>query len=64
MYAGRTLACADHIVSLHQPHVRPIVRVKVTAKTEFGAKLTVSLVDGYAEVTTLSWGLPTTNPKI
>ena len=40
---------------LHQPHVRPIVRGKATAKTEFGAKLTVSLVDGCAEVTTLSW---------
>lgn len=25
------------------------------AKTEFGAKLTVSVVEGYAEVTTLSW---------
>jgi len=55
MYASRTHGCADRIVSLHQPYVRPIVRGKVTAKTEFGAKLTVSLVDGYAEVTTLSW---------
>ena len=55
MYANRTHGCADRIVSLHQPYVRPIVRGKVTAKTEFGAKLTVSIVDGYAEVTTLSW---------
>jgi IS5 family transposase len=55
MYASRTHGCADRIVSLHQPYVRPIVRGKATAKTEFGAKLTVSLVDGYAEVTTLSW---------
>jgi IS5 family transposase len=55
MYASRTHGCADRIVSLHQPYVRPIVRGKATAKTEFGAKLTVSLMDGYAEVTTLSW---------
>jgi IS5 family transposase len=55
MYANRTHGCSDRIVSLHQPYVRPIVRGKATAKTEFGAKLTVSLVDGYAEVTTLSW---------
>jgi len=55
MYANRTHGCPDRIVSLHQPYVRPIVRGKATAKTEFGAKLTVSLVDGYAEVTTLSW---------
>ena len=55
MYANRTHGCADRIVSLHQPYVRPIIHGKATAKTEFGAKLTVSLVDGYAEVTTLSW---------
>ncbi len=55
MYARRTHGCADRIVSLHQPYVRPIVRGKAMAKTEFDAKLTVSLVDGYAEVTTLSW---------
>ena len=48
MYASRTHGCADRIVSLHQPYVRPIVRGKATAKTEFGAKLTVSLVEGYA----------------
>ena len=55
MYASRTHGCADRIVSLHQPFVRPIDRGKTLAKTEFGAKLTVSLVEGYAEVTTLSW---------
>jgi hypothetical protein len=55
MYASRTHSCADRIVSLHQSYDRPIVRGKAMAKTEFGAKLTVSLVEGYAEVTTLSW---------
>ena len=55
MYDTKTRRCDDRIVSLHQPHVRPIVRGKATAGTEFGAKITASVVDGYAEVTTLSW---------
>jgi transposase, IS5 family len=38
----------DHrIVSLTQPHVRPIVRGKSGNPTEFGAKLSVSCVEGY-----------------
>ena len=55
MYEKRTRRCDDRIVSIHQPYVRPIVRGKTSAGTEFGAKLTASVVDGYAEVTTLSW---------
>jgi len=46
---------ADRIVSLHQPHVRPIVRGKLKAKVEFGAKIHLSLVDGYAFLDTISW---------
>jgi len=42
-------------VSIHQPHVRPIVRGKAKAKVEFGAKIHVSLVDGYAFLDELSW---------
>ena len=45
----------DRIVSLHQPHVRPIVRGKAGHETEFGAKLTVSLENGYARIERLSW---------
>lgn len=46
----------DHrIVSIHQPHVRPIVRGKRTAKVEFGAKIQVSLVDGLSYLDHLSW---------
>ena len=45
----------DRIVSIHQPHVRPIVRGKTTAKVEFGAKIHVSLVDGYAFLDELNW---------
>ena len=43
------------IVSISQPHVRPIVRGKRSAPVEFGAKISVSLVDGYAFVDRMSW---------
>jgi len=45
----------DRIVSIDQPHVRPIVRGKARAKTEFGAKIHLSLVDGYSFLDTISW---------
>ena len=37
----------DRIVSLNQPHVRPIMRGKAGKNTEFGAKLSASCIDGY-----------------
>lgn len=43
------------IVSIHQPHVRPIVRGKDKAKVEFGAKINVSLVNGFTFLDQLSW---------
>ena len=55
MYDKRTHSVEHRIVSLHQPHVRPIVRGKATAPVEFGAKIEVSLVDGYARLEKLSW---------
>lgn len=46
----------DHrIVNIHQPHVRPIVRGKEKAKTEFGSKLQVSLVSGFTFIDYLGW---------
>lgn len=45
----------QRIVSLSQPFVRPIVRGKARARTEFGAKLHISLVDGYARIERLSF---------
>jgi len=55
MYNNKTHTCSDRIVSLHQSHVRPIVRGKSPNKTEFGAKLGVGLRDGYATINKLSW---------
>lgn len=45
----------DRIVSISQPHVRPIKRGKAGRKTEFGAKLSLSVVDGFSFVDRLSW---------
>jgi transposase, IS5 family len=55
MYDANERSVDDRIVSIHQPHVRPIVRGKTNAKVEFGAKVHVSLVDGYAFLDELSW---------
>jgi len=55
MYDNRTHTVENRIVSLHQPHVRPIVRGKAATPVEFGAKLEVSLVDGYARIEKLCW---------
>lgn len=55
MFENRTHAVADRIVSIHSPFVRPIVRGKTNAPVEFGAKVAISLVDGYAIVEHLSW---------
>ncbi len=55
MYDLRTHSIEDRIVSIHQPHVRPIVRGKSQAKVEFGAKINVSLIDGISFLDELSW---------
>lgn len=55
MNETNTHTIANRIVSLAQPWVRPIVRGKAKAKTEFGAKLHISLVDGYARIERLDF---------
>lgn len=55
MYDNRTHSVDDRIVSIHQPHVRPIVRGKTNAHVEFGSKIQMSLVNGIAFLDTLSW---------
>jgi len=44
MYKKKSHQVEDRIVSIHQPHVCPIVRGKAQAKTEFGAKINISLL--------------------
>jgi len=45
----------NRIVNLYQPHVRPIVRGKAGAAVEFGAKIAISLENGYSRIEKLSW---------
>ena len=44
-----------HILSIFQPHVRAIVRGKAKARTEFGAKIVASIVEGYTFIDNHSW---------
>lgn len=55
MHKNRKHTVADRIVSIHQPHVRPIVRGKAQAKVEFGAKIHISVINGITFLDELSW---------
>jgi hypothetical protein len=55
VYQTKSHRVEDRIVSIQQPHVRPIVRGKAKANVEFGAKLTVSVVNGYTTVDEVRW---------
>lgn len=55
MWKTNSRRCPDRIVSLHQPHVRPIVRGKAKAKVEFGAKVSIIVNKGFIEISKLSW---------
>lgn len=55
MYENRKHSIGDRIVSLYQPHVRPMVRGKAKAPVEFGAKVSISLVDGFSFVEKIGW---------
>ncbi len=55
MHRSNSNRIEDRIVNLHQPHVRPIVRGKEGAKVEFGSKLQMALVAGFAFIDYLSW---------
>ena len=55
MFEQNVRSCAERIISIYQPHLRPIVRGKAKAKVEFGAKIGASIVNGYTYVDHLSW---------
>jgi IS5 family transposase len=55
MYENHLRSVAGRIVSVTQPHVRPIVRGKAGRPVEFGAKISVSKVGGYVYLDRLSW---------
>jgi len=55
MYEEGSRRIADRLVSISQPHVRPMVRGKAGVPVEFGAKISVSLVEGYTFIDLMSW---------
>lgn len=55
MYENHTHKMADRIVSISQPHIRPIVRGKAKSNVEFGAKVSINLIDGFSFVDRISW---------
>lgn len=55
MYCNKTHKVPDRIVSISQPYIRPIVRGKAKNPTEFGAKLDLSIDNGFARIEKLSF---------
>ena len=55
MYENQSNRIDDRIVSITQPHIRPIVRGKAGKPVEFGAKISVSCFERYVFLDHLSW---------
>ena len=55
MYETKSHQVADRIVIVSQSYVRPIVRGKTGKEVEFGAKVSVSVVDGMSYLHRISW---------
>lgn len=55
MYYNKVHSVPNRIVSITQPHVRPIVRGKASGRTEFGAKILLSVKDGFVFLDNLNW---------
>ena len=55
MYTTKTHRIDDRIVSIAQPHVRPIVRGKAKAPTEFGAQVSCSVMNGFSRIHSIAW---------
>jgi hypothetical protein len=55
MYENQKNRIDDRIVSISQPHIRPIVRGKVGSAVEFGGKISISVYENYVFLDKLSW---------
>ncbi|MEG4944976.1 IS5 family transposase [Microcoleus sp. F4-D5] len=55
LFENKKQSISDRIVSLSQPHIRPIVRGKAGKPVEFGAKLSASCFEGYLFLDRISW---------
>lgn len=54
MFDNKKHSFKDRIVSFTQPYVQPIVRGKANAKTEFGTKVEISVINGFSRIEFLS----------
>ena len=65
MYDNQTHKVENRIVSISQPYVRPIVRGKAKAPTEFGAKLHLSLDEnGFGRIENLTFDAYNEGPQL
>lgn len=55
MYEEEKNRIDDRIVSINQPHIRPIVRGKAGSAVEFGGKISISVYETYVFLDKLSW---------
>jgi hypothetical protein len=55
MYEEKTNRTDKRIVSINQPHLRPIVRGKTGSAVEFGGKISVSVYENYVLLDKISW---------
>ncbi|KST67517.1 transposase [Mastigocoleus testarum BC008] len=55
LYENNLKSIDNRIVSLNQPHIRPIIRGKAGKTVEFGAKLSASYFNGYVFLDHISW---------
>ena len=55
MYDNKSHKTSNRIVSISQPHIRPIVREKAKATVEFGAKISACVIEGYTFLDRISW---------
>jgi hypothetical protein len=55
MYKNKIHKTEDRIVSIHQPHVRPIVRGKAGKAVEFGSKIGITIHNGLTYLDNLDW---------
>jgi IS5 family transposase len=55
LFENNKQSIEDRIVSVSQPHIRPIIRGKAGKPVEFGAKLSASCFDRYVFLDRISW---------
>ena len=55
MYEKKENRIDHRIVSISQPHIRPIMRGKAGSAVEFGGKISISVYENYVFLDKLSW---------